>query len=288
MIPGLRELLLILPLPRTDIFVARKWNELNDWQLSIIGRILYNDKALEKPFFRNILVFVLILNKPGFFNLLKAFYLLTMVPFSDLMHHTNFIFDEGDNLNRFLPKIKVKRKIFPGIYRTTVLYGPAVRLSNIITEELSYADTFYYNWTTKGNNDDLRRLVACLYRPSGSGSTKLDPRDEFQKLLLPQNSNLTDLIPMHLQYVIGLSYQGTRRGFQAKYKKIFPVKLKSEDPEEKEIPKKASVYQPFSKIAQAMAMDDVQIFGTLDQTNRSNAIEFLETYNELLIRESKK
>jgi hypothetical protein len=276
---------MIFKRPRVDIKVATKWNELNDWQLSMIGRILYNDKALSKPLFYKILVFILVLNKPGFKNFCKALYLFSLVPFSQLQYHADFIFDEGDNLNRFLPKIKVK----VGRFKTSILFGPEIRLSNSITEELSYADTFYYNWTTKGNENDLRRLVACLYRQSGEGSSLTDSRATFHKLLLPKNAELTDLIPMHIQYVIGLAYQGTRRGFQQRYKYIFPAPTPKEEMIEEEVTaKKPKPYQPFSKIAQAMAMDEVQVFGTLEQTNRSNAIEFLEAYNELLHRELKR
>lgn len=274
--------------PRVNINAATKWNELNDWQLSIIGRVLYSDNAMTKPIFYKILVFVILLNKPGFVNFCKTLYFFSLVPFSDLQHFADFVFDESDNLNRFRKKIKVKVPVVKGIYKNVVLFGPEARLSNIITEELSYADTFYYNWITKGNDDDLRRLVACLYRPTGTGSTPTDARTPFHKLLLPKNSELTDLIPMHIQYVIGLAYQGTRRGFQARYKYVFPSPPKSEEEVVDVLPKKSKPYQPFSKVAQAMAMDEIKVFGTLEQTNRSNAVEFLEAYNELLYRELKR
>lgn len=269
----------------TRLNIATKWNELNDWQLSIIGRILYSDKALNKPVFYNVLVFILLLGKPtprNFFKMLKVFRRFTFKDFSSL---ADFIFDESDSLNNFPKSFKVK----VGKVKTIELYGPANRLANICVEELSYADAFYYNWITNGKDEDLRRLTACLYRPKGIGSSPSDPRCSFDKLLLPNNSELTDNIPMHLQYIVALAFQGTRRSFQKRYPWIYPAPTpKHEEVEENPAPKKAKPYHPFSKIAQSMAMDDVQVFGTLKQTNQSNAIEFLEVYNEMLHRQYKK
>lgn len=267
------------------INVAQKWNELNDWQLSIIGRILYNDKALNKPLFYNVLVFILLLRKPGLKNFFQTLPYLIKVPFAYYKPLAEFIFDEAESLNKFPPHFTVRT----GWFKKVKLFGPAARLSNITIEELSYADTFYYNWITQGKDDDLRRLVACLYRPEGTGSSETDPRCSFDKLLLPKNSELTDKIPMHLQYIIALAFQGTRRSFQSRYTWIYPAPTpKHEEVEENPIPKKQKPYQPFSKIAQSMAMDDVQVFGTLQQTNKTNAVEFLEIYNELLHRQYKK
>lgn len=269
----------------TRLKVATKWNELNDWQLSIIGRILYSDKALNKPIFYNVLIFILLLGKPtipNFFKMLKVFRRFSFKEFSSL---PEFIFDEAESLNKFPKSFTVKT----GWFKKVKLYGPADRLANITVEELSYADAFYFNWITKSKDEDLRRLVACLYRPQGEGSNDVDPRAPFDKLLLPKNSELTDKIPMHLQYIIALAFQGTRRSFQSRYTWIYPAPTpKHEEVDEKPVPKKQKPYQPFSKIAQSMAMDDVQVFGTLQQTNKSNAIEFLEVYNELLHRQYKK
>lgn len=265
--------------------VATKWNELNDWQLSIIGRILYSDKALNKPIFYNILVFILLFNKPGIKNFFKAIPFVVKIPFKEFYPLAEFIFDESESLNKFPSSFTVKI----GWFKKVKLYGPSARLANITVEELSYADTFYYNWITQGKDDDLRRLVACLYRPKGTGSSDADPRCSFDKLLLPKNSELTDKIPMHLQYIVALAFQGTRRSFQSRYTWVYPAPTpKHEEVEENSVPKKPKPYQPFSKIAQSMAMDDVQVFGTLQQTNKTNAVEFLEVYNELLHRQYKK
>lgn len=263
--------------------VATKWNELNDWQLSIIGRLLYYNKKLERKEFRWLIAFILIINKPTIKNFLKAILFFSRCSFSTVEPYTSFIFDENERLTNFYPKIKVGRFGF----RKT-LFGPASRLSNISISELSYADTFYYGYITSGNEIDLRRLTACLYRLQEKENPKLiDKRMEFDKLLLPEFSKLTDKIPLHKQYVIMLAYQGSRSVIVNRYKKVFPKPYEEPDNPEPQKPKKPKPYYPFSNIINTMAMDEVQVFGSLQQTEKVNAMDFLSAYNELLIRQQK-
>lgn len=261
--------------------VATKWNELNDWQLSIIGRLLYNNKQLERKEFQWIIAFVLILQKPTIKNFFRALKFFSKLPFSEVKPHTEFIFDESSRLTNFPPKIKVGRFGF----RKT-LFGPAARLANISITELSYADTFYYNYITAGNEIDLRRLVACLYRTAKKGTPRLtDKRTDFDKLLLPDFSKLTDKIPLPKMYVIMLAYQGSRNVIIDRYKHVFPKPYVDPDAPEPPKPKKPKPYHPFSKIVNSMAMDEVQVFGTLQETEKVNAMDFLSAYDELLLRQ---
>lgn len=261
---------------RIDFKPAKKFNELNDWQLSVIGKVLCDDKAIEKATYQFLLVAVLFIEKITFKNCFKFFLLLLRVPFSQLKPYTDFIFDEKDYLTNFFPKIKVGRK---------TLFGPGARLANITIQELAYADAFYYNWITKSDPKDLQRLVACLYRPAGTTSTENDNRKAFDKLQLPKNAELTDKIPVHKQYIIALGFQGTRRLFISRYKNIFPPEPELEE-DEKPKPKKAQPYQSFTKLIQSLAMDEVQVFGNLQTTEKTNAVQFLEIYDELILRQN--
>lgn len=261
---------------RIDFYPAKKFNELNEWQLSIIGKVLCSDKAIEKKSYQFLLVVVLFLEKITFKNCIKLFFLLLRVPFSQLKQYTDFIFDESDSLTNFYKKIKVGNK---------VLFGPSSRLSNITIQELAYADAFYYNWMTKSDPKDLQRLVACLYRPAGSTSNENDKRKSFDKLQLPKNAELTDKIPISKQYIIALAFQGTRRLFISRYKNIFPEP--PEEDEENPKPKKQQPYQSFEKLIQSMAMDEIQVFGNLQQVEKTNAVQFLEIYDELIYRQNR-
>lgn len=262
------------------ITIPTKWNELSPFQLRMIGRLLYSKKEFEAGFFRSILVAVLFIPEMRFIHFWRFFLVLTRASFKELHHHTDFIFDENDHLTKFPARFRVKT----GWFRKRTLFGPGDRLNNISINELSYADAFYFNWMVDSKTEDLQRLVACLYRPAGTGSTKADRRDKFDKLLLPENSKLTDRIPPHEMYIVALAYQGSRELIKNRYPYVFPKKSADE---KKPPANKKPKYTPFSKIIQSMAMDDVQVFGNLQQTEDVNANQFLEVYNETLHRQSR-
>lgn len=265
---------------RINYNIPTKWNELSFWQLKMIGRILYSNSEIEKRFLQEIIVFILLIKKPSLWLALKAIFLFSRIPASQLREYGDFILSDNDRLTKFPTKIKVGR-----FYNRKTLSGPGIRLSNISIGELSYADAFYYNWITEGKTADLQRLTACLYRPISPEPNSEDIREPFNRLLLPQNAQLTDKIPLHVQYIIALAYQGSRFTFMDKFKNVFPKsKVSEEDPK----PKKKKAYQPFSKIINAMAMDETQVFGTLPQTEKANAIKFLEIYEETIIQSNKR
>jgi len=263
---------------RIDITLPTKWNELSPFQLKVIGRLLYSKTEFEKKFFKQLLVAILFIPKVRFIHFWKFFLTLREVSFDELLPVTNFIFDEGDYLTQFPKSFKVGR---------TRVYGPGIRLQNITINELSYADAFFFNWIHKGSDQDLKRLVACLYRPAALKPNETDIRKPFDKLLLPKNSELTDKISLSDMYTVALAYQGSRQAFKKRYPYVFPNKTRSDEDklEEKAKPLK---YTPFSKLVNSMAMDEIQVFGTINQTENANAMQFLELYNETLLRQSKR
>lgn len=265
-----------------DYDIPSKWNDLTDFQLRMIGRLLYASGGIETKFFNTFLIAILVMKKPNFKYIFKVVYLYRQVPFSELLGYADFIFNENENLTRFFPEIKVG-----SIFNKKTLVGPGVRLSNISIEELSYADTFFYNWIKEKKTADLQRLVACLYREADTETTKLsDKRVPFDRLLLPENAKLTDKIALHIQYSIALAYQGSRELIMNRYPNVFPKPPKTEEGEAPAPPKKQN-YQPFSKIINAMAMDEVQVFGTLEQTEKAPASKFLEIYEQTIINSRK-
>lgn len=261
--------------------IPQKWNELSFWQLKMIGRILHSNSQLEKKYFQQLIVVILSMRKPSVYRVFKTARLFLQVPSLELIPYSNFIISENDRLTIFPEKIKVG-----SIFHKKILFGPGIRLNNITVEELSYADTFFYNWITEGRPEDLQRLTACLYRPSSLSQNQEDLREPFNRLLLPKNAVLTDKIPPHIQYIIALAYQGSRETLMDKFKHVFPKPKVSE--EEVSRPKKKKPYMPFSKIINAMAMDETQVFGTLQQTEKTNAVKFLEIYEETIIQSNKR
>jgi len=258
--------------------VPTKWDELTPWQVDRIGRMLYKKTELESDLSKKILLIILLLPKPGVWPVLKLSYLLTRISLISLFDYTDFLFDREELLTTFPEAFTVKT----GLNKRVKLFGPAARLSNINITELSYADTFFYKWLTEDKDADLHRLCAVLYRPADPEGKPEDVRRPFNKLLLYENANLTDKIPLHQKYMIALAYQGTRKIFSRRYPQVFPAPKEGEAEKQ---PAKHRPYSPLSKIVDAMALDEVQPFGSLDKTEVANADRFLGIYNEQLIRQ---
>lgn len=263
---------------RIDINVPTKWNELSAWQAERIGRILLKNEEVEKITYRRMMTIILLLfPKPSFKTVLKLIIVLTRVPLKELEYLADFICEQDNDMTVFPEAFFVKNK--GGKY--IKVYGPGPRLSNVSIQELSYADAFYYNWRSKGDDVELHKLCAVLYRPAG-GRNPLDRRQSFNVLLLPDNAELTDQIPLYNKIMIAMAFQGTREVLASRYKKVFPKRAEPEEGEKE--PAKPAKYTPFTKIINAMALDEVNPFGTLEGAERANAHKFLEIYNEQLIR----
>ena len=268
---------------RINFKIAQHWNDLTEWQIKAIGRFMFTSRneQTETKLFKQVVLSILIVPKPTIKNIVKSVILLSRVPFSELEQYTNFVFDQKELLTRFPNKIKIGRWPF----RKTV-YGPAPRLANTTIEELSYADTFYYKWMTENDVNDLHRLTAILYRPSVEPTLE-DKRIPFSSLTLESNSRITDGIPLPVKFMIAHAYYGCRQNFINRHPNVFPQRKATEGEEEK-TQKKPKPYQPFSKIIDAFAMDEIQIFGNHQQVEKVFAPKFLSIYEESIKREREK
>ena len=196
---------------------------------------------------------------------------------------SDFVFDKKELLTRFPNQIKVGRWPF-----RRVIYGPAPRLANVTIEELSYADTFYYKWSTENDLNDLHRLTAILYRPKADKPSQDDARKPFSTLILEANARLTDGIPLHIKFMIAHAYAGCRQNFINRNPNVFPKPPKLEEGAEPQPLKKPRPYQPFSKIIDSMAMDEIQVFGNHQQTEKVYASKFLAVLDESIVRNKEK
>lgn len=261
---------------RINITVPTRWDELTPWQAKKIGKMIMDNKPIDEGLYRNLIILILFLPKPSFFNVVKLLLLLWRVPLRELDDYAGFICDGTGSLTVFPAYFTVK----DDTGKRLDLQGPAPRLANISIQELSYADAFYYNWRTSGDDIELHRLCAVLYRPAGRQISTVDSRTPFDPLLLPANAELTDQVPLHQKYFVGLAYQGTREVLAKRYRKVFPEKKVAEG----EKPKPPGKYAPFTDIITAMALDEVNPFGTLEGAEKANAHKFLDIYNEQLVR----
>jgi hypothetical protein len=109
----------------------------------------------------------------------------------------------------------------------------------------------------------------------------------FSNLLLEKNAKNTDAIPLPIKFMIAHAYQGCRQNFINANPSVFPQKRVVEEEEEKKS-EKPKPYQPFSKIIDSFAMDEVQIFGNHQQVEKVFASKFLSVYEESIKREREK
>jgi hypothetical protein len=264
--------------------IPQRWNDLSEYQIRMIGRFMFNSRneQVETKLFKLAILSILVVPKPTLKKIVKAVFLWSQVPFSELEQYTAFIFDKKELLTRFSDKIKIGRWPF-----RKFVYGPAPRMANVTIEELSYADTFYYKWMTDNDITDLHRLTAILYRPKATAPILEDIRKPFSNLLLESNSRITDAIPLELKFMIAHAYYGCRQNFINRNPNVFPQK-KVADGEEEKSPLKPRPYQPFSKIIDSMAMDEIQVFGNHQQTEKVYASKFLAVLDESIIRNKEK
>ncbi|UOX35322.1 hypothetical protein LXD69_07325 [Flavobacterium sediminilitoris] len=260
---------------RISYTIPQKWNDLTEWQLKRIGKLTLSKEKMPHRLFISMLISILLMPKRSLKGYIKSFYLFTQVPLLVLEEYCGFIFEEEEYLTKFPEKFKIGK---------TYVYGPGKRLSNITINEMSYADTFFYNWINGKKDVDLHRLAAVLYREKSPSPSPEDIRAPFNKLLLPVNADLTDKIPLADKLIIALAYQGCRQLFSKRHPIIFP-----KPPDEEKTPEAAKknkkAYQPFEKIIHAMAMDEIQVFGNLQQTEQANAAQFFKIYEESIIRQ---
>jgi hypothetical protein len=252
---------------------ATKWNDLTDWQIRMIGKFMFQnrDAEVEKTFLRSLIVVILAIPRPTLKSIIKATILLCSRPLSEMRAAADFVLDETQELTRFPETIFINK--WAPRKRITV-FGPSARLANVTINELSFADTFFYRWEKDRDIMDLHRLTAILFRPNGTGATDEDMRAPFSKLLLGKNALITDRIPLHVKYMIAKAYKGCRNNFIEKHPNVFPKRRPSEN-EDKPRP-----YQPFSKIIDSFAMDEIQIFGTHQQVEKVLAPDFFKVFDE--------
>lgn len=250
--------------------IPQKWNDLSSYQLLRIGKLLSKQDQISKRRFISALISILLMPKFSIKHFIKAIVLFSQVPLSELEKYCLFITEKTDVLTKFPDKFKIKGHL---------VYGPSLRLANLTIEEFSYADGYFYNWATKKDSLDLDRLVSCLYRRSGIGSTEADMRMPFNKLTLAKQAEFAQKIPTGYKIIIALAYQGSREKIYARYPIVFPKPKKNSTAETKK-----NIYQPFTKVIQAMAMDEKQVLGTLQETEKVDISTFFSVFEVQIIR----
>ncbi len=237
--------------------VATKWSELTDWQLEELAYLLLTETISDRML---TVISVLFKKTNSIEEQMRFARLVNEAPLSELVKYTGFLGKIPD-LFRF-PDLKEYGVVAPGD-----------RLNNFTMKQFSVVDAIFYKWRETEEELYLRQLVASLY-----------VIDSFDVLKLPDVAEKTDTIPIKKMYAIGLTYLAVRNAITERFPTVFP-KAK---PQQEDAPVfRKSTYTPFSKVITAMAMDEVQPLGALEECKKTNIYDFLETLSEAILRSEK-
>ncbi len=240
--------------------IATTWNDLNDWQLQKIAKlILMSDTKQVLSFW---LVYYLFIEKPTIWNHIKLGKLLLSVPLKELYPYTTFLVEKTD------------RTKFPEYlnYGTLRLKGPNDRLSNLSIDQFSLVDILYYRWSTNKEEIELNRFVSALYTPED----KIFSRNETALT----HSQFVTTIPLDQKLAILLAYIGSREYLTSSYPHIFP-KSKAKT-------KEKSSYHSFDLIINKMSLSVPQPFGNYYKTKEAKLYDFMTLYATQLQEQKEK
>jgi|GEM_PF-2058255 len=270
-----------------DFTIAKKWNDLNFYQIGEIAKLYMSDRKLEKEEFQFLLLTILFVDiavgsdgyeeKAASFNVLINEVHLMKIDENDqdyLFQYIEFL-EKSMDLTKFPPAVELDGKVY---------FGPADRLSNITIEELTFADHLYFDWMTKKRQIDLDRLVTVLYRPESRVENLEDRREVFSRQTLVDRGSILPTMDENLKYAIGFAFKGSREALFSKFRIVFPsIKSKFKGNERKPIK-----YKSFNPMITSMAMGESSPLGNLHDVKKTNAVDFFEVVQETIIIERKR
>lgn len=170
----------------------------------------------------------------------------------------DFLFKKNGLQQWLLPSI---------VYRLKKYYGPKSRLSNITAEEFTLCEHCYEQFDITKKIDYLEMLAAILYRPRRWFNIDNDLRQALTINSTEARALKFKKLPDRLKWSIYLNYEGCRNFIIDNNPEIFKKGDGSPGPKS---------LTPWSKIVQNGAGG---IFGTLQETEKSNAHKFLSELN---------
>jgi len=225
-----------------EYHLPSKWNDLNDWQMSMVSKILHSTYSQNK---RDVLlIYVFVLKTLSINNIGRLGWFLWKVSLIDVIPTLEFIHKQST------------RTIFPKelTYKQIVFKGPTPRLGNVTINQFSYAVTFFNAFNKTQDPVDLIRLVSCLYRPADI---------PFSKYNLDTISETVSKIDFHKLYPVFLAFAGCLDLLAKRHPKRFPRRQKNSS---------VSVYN-YDKMMMDVSMI-TNPFGNLDNIRKTNVHDF--------------
>lgn len=261
---------------KLELDIATSWNELNERQRTKISELVYSAKEGETGVYFAV-IYHLFVSLPwwkwrGFKSIVKFIYFTTQVPFSEYVHHADFIFKDL-KLTKFPRTLTIDGRVF---------YGPADRLANLSIAELAFSYQFYFSWMVDRSDVDLDRLIVCLYRPY---SQKIigDVREEFSEHTLTERSRILPKIPLSQKIAIGFAYKSSTELIFSRYPELFP-KPKSSKAKKDAKPK----FNSFVPMIRMMAMGEDKPLGDYEKVCKTNVNMFFDIAQETVRLDKKR
>jgi hypothetical protein len=119
-----------------------------------------------------------------------------------------------DRFNWLFESFYIEKCILPEIrHGFQTWYGPDWLLSNVTGEEFDKADLFFLRFLRDHQPEDLRRLLACVWRPKAARPSLDDVREPFSEFRIEHHAALIARWPERLQIAAFLCYTGMRNAF---------------------------------------------------------------------------
>ena len=202
--------------------VATAWNELTRAQLLRItwlhGQKFTSDRALDDAF-RAVLLQApaRVLSR---LNAVQRVELRRLVPVRFLREPAEYA-PFTEQLLEYLPYLKWWQGL------GARYYGPRAGFRNLRFAEFIFADAYFLRYLQAGDETQLDRLVATLYRPQRAGYAPLAPdyagdrREDFNEHLLEARARAVAKQAHHVKYAVLLWYAGCRRQLETRFEYVF-------------------------------------------------------------------
>lgn len=231
-----------------EYHLPSKWDDLNDWQMSMVSKILHS------PYNQNkrdvLLVYVFVLRTLSFRNVCRLCWFLWNVSLVDIIPALEFIHKQSTR-TKFPKKLKNK---------DVVLFGPKIRLSNVSIEQFGYAVTFFNKYNKTQDPVDLYRLVSCLYSPYNI---------PFSRYNLDHISEEVKKVDFNQLYPVFLAFAGSLDVLANRFPALFPKKTNTSN-------------SPSTYNYDKMMMDVSLVtnpFGKLKSVRKANVHDFFNYLN---------
>lgn len=227
-----------------EYHLPSKWNDLNEWQMQAVSKLIRSDLQPDKIDF--LLVCIFVLKEKTIWNFYRLGRFLWKVNLIEIIPTLEFIHRQST------------RTVFPAVLTTkdTNLIGPSARMGNVTMEQFGLAIPMFNQFNRHKEDIDLIRLVSVLYKKKGF---------KFSRYNLNTISEEVTEMDINELYPVYLAFAGSLDIIAGRYPKLFPK------PKGKGAANSNISYEP-------MLMDVASIpsnpFGNLDRVRQATVTDF--------------